>query len=288
MKPLPFRDVADSLSRFDQLDPVADLLGRVAVALAPPGVRRDLLSGTWLGHALHPVLTDVPIGTWMSASMLDLLGGPSARLASRRLVGLGILAALPTAASGASDLADVAGDDRRIGAAHAIGNATALALQVLSYLARRRGRWMLGSALSAAGTASIMGSAYLGGHLSLDRSIGVNRTAFERGPKRWKMVMAAGDLSNAKPTVVEANGIAIMLYRDGGQIWALSNTCSHMGGPLAKGTIAEGTVTCPWHGSRFRLNDGQIAQGPATAPQPAYEVREHDGKVELRLRARAR
>ncbi|MGH3231649.1 MAG: DUF2231 domain-containing protein, partial [Streptosporangiaceae bacterium] len=134
---------------------------------------KNALSGTWLGHPLHPLLTDVPIGGWVAAGVLDLAGGAQAARAARCLVGFGVLAALPTAAAGLSDWSDTYGAEQRVGLVHAAGNVTALSLQAASYLARRRGRRAAGVMLSAAGLGIMAGAAYLGGHLSFSRGVGV-------------------------------------------------------------------------------------------------------------------
>jgi hypothetical protein len=156
--------VAERLAQLAPLDRPAQAAGQQIRGLLPRGAARDALAGTWLGHALHPALTDVVIGTWMSATLLDLTGGEARD--ARRLIGLGALAALPTAATGATDWADSeAVDDgvRRVGAVHAMANTAALALQVASWSARRRGRTGRGKALSLLATGGMFASAYLGG-----------------------------------------------------------------------------------------------------------------------------
>lgn len=249
------------------------------------GPVKDLLSGTWLGHAAHPLLTDLPIGSFTSALALDLLAGDAGAAGAQTLVGLGILSALPTALTGLSDLSGVADDrDLALGAAHAFGNTTALAFQALSYLARRRGRRGLGVALSLAGSGVMGWGAYLGGHLSLRRGIGVDHTAFEQPIGEWTAVVDDGDLHDGKATKVSAAGNDVLLYRLARRTCALSDVCSHAGGPLHEGDVDGYGVTCPWHGSRFNMADGSILRGPATAPQPTYETRVQDGKIEIRSR----
>src|SRR5581483_1616112 len=170
MRPLPRDTIADRLERLDALDAVAEPLQDGARRLVPQGsAAKDLLSGTWLGHPLHPLLTDVVVGTWASAALLDLAGGEGAEQAAEDLIGVGILAALPTALSGLSDWADVRGGPRRVGLVHALGNTTALVLHVASWRARRRGRHQEGLGLSAAGMLVAGCSAWLGGHLSFGR-----------------------------------------------------------------------------------------------------------------------
>jgi nitrite reductase/ring-hydroxylating ferredoxin subunit len=276
--------VAERLAQLAPLDGPARAAGKQIRGLASPGPARDALAGTWLGHAVHPALTDVVIGTWMSATLLDVTGGDAS--ASRRLVGLGALAALPTAVTGATDWADSeAVDDgvRRVGAVHAVANTAALALQVASWSARRRGRTGRGKALSLLATGGVLASAYLGGYLTLERGLGVDQTVFDRGPQEWTPAMAAGDLAEGQPTSVDVGDTPVLLVRSAGTLRALHDRCSHRGCSLADGTLDGDVIECACHGSRFALADGAIERGPASVPQPAFAVREQDGQIEVRL-----
>ena len=96
--------------------------------------------------------------------------------------------------------------------------------------------------------------------------------------------MAAADLPEGKPVRQMAGEVPVVAIRSGGRVHVLANRCSHMSGPLSDGELADGCLTCPWHGSRFDLTDGSVRRGPATAPQPSYETRVHDGKIEVRSR----
>lgn len=154
--------------------PSLDRLGDAIDAALPEPVRsgpgRTLLAGSWLGHSLHPLVTDLPIGLWSSASVLDLVGGPGARPAARRLVGLGILASLPASLTGLSDWAHLDRPVRRVGVAHALANGAALGCYVASYRARRRdpergGGWAL------AGAACLGAGGFLGADLALTRAV---------------------------------------------------------------------------------------------------------------------
>jgi nitrite reductase/ring-hydroxylating ferredoxin subunit len=233
------------------------------------------------------MLTDVTIGSWTSALFLDLLGGPVAAGGAETLVGVGLLASLPTALTGLSDLADFGTDqERALGGAHALGNMAAVALYAGSYVARKSGSRLMGVALSLAGAAVMTGAAFLGGHLTLRKGIGVDHTAFEYPVGDWTPVLDNAELSAGHPQLVQAGGNDVMLYRPtGGSILALANRCSHAGGPLNEGSFEDGRVTCPWHASVFNLADGSLARGPATAPQPCYEARVRGGKIEVRSRA---
>ena len=266
------------------LDPLADWAQGVAGAIYPVGsLRRDLASGRPLGHPLHPLLTDVVIGSWVSAAFVDLFGGTPGARSARRLVGLGVLAAGPTALAGVADWMDLDGGERRLGAAHALGNVTALSLFAASWLARARGRRGSGVVLSLLGLGVASASAWFGGHLAYRRGIGVNRTAFDAIPARWQDVADEGDLAEGKLVGASAGGIGILVVREGRTIHAMDDRCAHLGCPLHKGKLQDGVVVCPCHGSAFAL-DGTVVHGPATADQPSLEARVRDGKVQVRRR----
>jgi nitrite reductase/ring-hydroxylating ferredoxin subunit/uncharacterized membrane protein len=284
-QPLGRELIAEKIEDVDALDSVAEPLQQAVRTVVPQeSALKDVLSGTWLGHPVHPPLTDVVIGSWTSALALDLIGGDQTEKAAERLIGVGILAALPTAATGASDWADVQGGDRRVGTVHALGNTTALLLHALSWVARRRGHRTRGVALSAIGYGVATFSAWLGGHLSFGKGVGVNQTAFESAPEDWTPVLEAGSLQERELTRAEANGAGVLLVRDGEWIHALSDRCSHRGCSLSEGELVDDAVRCRCHGSTFRLEDGSIVKGPATAPQPAYDARESDGTIQVRAR----
>jgi nitrite reductase/ring-hydroxylating ferredoxin subunit/uncharacterized membrane protein len=286
MEPVARESIAERIERLEALDAVSEPLQQAVRTLVPQDSDlKDLLSGTWLGHPLHPPLTDVVIGAWTSALLLDLLTGESGEQAADRLVAAGILAAVPTAAAGLSDWADVRGGSRRVGSVHALGNTTALALHTLSLAARRRGDRRSGVLLSAAGYAVASFSAWLGGHLTFGRGVGVNQTAFEDAPSEWTPVLDEAELEDGKLTAAHANGTGILLVRKGTRVYALADRCSHRGCSLHEGKLNDDTVTCPCHGSTFRL-DGSIVKGPATSPQPAYDARMSSDKIEIRATGR--
>ncbi|UNX54003.1 Rieske 2Fe-2S domain-containing protein [Georgenia sp. TF02-10] len=263
-------------------DAVAKPLQRVVRRLVQPRWVRNTLSGTFLGHPLHPALTDVPIGTWLAAAVLDTVGGRSAARGAALLVGTGIVAAVPTALSGLNDWSDTHGAASRVGVAHASANTVALALYGASLAARARCRRGPGRALGYAGLAAVLSGASLGGYLAYTQGINVNRTAFEHRPTTWTPVAADGDVGEGQSVRVDAAGAPVMLHRSDGNLQALAATCTHLGGPLEEGEVKDGCVTCPWHGSTFRLEDGSIVRGPASAPQPTYDTRVVDGRVEVR------
>jgi len=279
------REWAERIEEIEQLDGAGKLLKSLVDRYVPPRTElKDLLSGTWLGHPLHPVLTDVVLGAWTSSFLLDLIPGRRTRNASDRLVDIGILAAAPTALAGLSDWADTWGRPRRVGLVHASANTVALYLYVSSSLARKRGQRLRGWWLSATGFGVITTSAYLGGHLSFGKGIGVDHTAFDEGPTDWQPAIPLEDLRDGQPTPATVGGVEVLLVRRGATIHAISDRCSHRGCSLHEGEFpGQTTVVCPCHGSTFSLQDGALLHGPATAPQPAYLTRVRDGQVEVRL-----
>lgn len=279
--------VAHQLGELEALDPPARRLLGAAHRAIRPGRLRSALSGTFLGHSLHPLLTDVPIGTWTSALVLDAVGGRDSRVAARRLIATGILASLPTATTGAvewTDSADGRASTRRIGLVHAAANVAALALFSASYLARRRGRDRRGRGFALAGGAALGVGGHLGGHLSYVNGEGVAVTSFDADRFEWTPTLPFAELAAEQPTCVLSGDVPVLLVRVGERVEALANRCNHRGGPLHEGSVADGSVTCPLHGSRFRLADGSVERGPASSPQPSFETRVRDGRVEVRQR----
>jgi nitrite reductase/ring-hydroxylating ferredoxin subunit/uncharacterized membrane protein len=283
MQPIA-RPAVEALGRARSLDRWAKPLRTFAEKVVRPGFVKDLLAGTWLGHPLHPVLTDVPIGAWTSSWILDLVGGEKAEPASDALLGVGIVSALPTAAAGLTDWIDTWGKTRRIGVVHAVGNTAALTMFGASLAARRAGSRRLGFWLSTIGMGVASASAYLGGHLTFGKGIGVDNTAFDAEPEHWAEVLTVDELSDGKLIHAKADGADVLLFRDGDDVYAVSDRCTHRGCSLSDGEVKTGTVICPCHGSTFRLADGAVVRGPATAPQPAYDTRVVEGRVEVKVR----
>src|SRR3954447_7662661 len=126
----PLADIAESAA---PLDGIGEKVGKAVRGAIKPGALKDAVSGTWLGHAVHPMLTDVVIGSFVSATILDVLGDDGS--ASEKLIGVGLAAYGPTALTGANDWADtepVSDGVRRAGLVHAATNATAATLYVAS------------------------------------------------------------------------------------------------------------------------------------------------------------
>lgn len=277
-------DLLRTIEKAEFLDPAARAGTKLGSKIVPPGPFKDLLTGKWLGHPLHPLLTDVAIGAWISAIALDQLGGRRHAKAAEHLTGLGVLSAIPTALAGVADWVDTLGPERRVGMVHAVSNVTAVAAFCGSWGARREGDNGRGKLLSLAGAAALTVGGHLGGHLSYRMGAGVDRTVFDTLPKDWTPVLPEAELPPTTPVVVQAGSVDVLLYRRAGEVCAIANVCTHRGGPLNEGEIddAGGTVTCPWHGSEFELCTGKVVHGPAAAPQPRFEARINGGKVEVR------
>jgi nitrite reductase/ring-hydroxylating ferredoxin subunit len=275
--------LAERVGQLRALDRVAEPLAGAVREAIPAGRVKDALSGTWLGHALHPLFTDIPIGSWTSATLLDLIGGRQSQVAADRLIAIGVAAAVPTAVTGISDWADSTRDEsvRRIGPVHAVANVAALGLYSASLAARARGERGRGRLLGLAGMAALGLGGHLVGHLSYAKGVGVDRTAFLPQPQDWTDALADSDLPDGETRLIEIGTTPIMLVRHGGRVHALAARCCHRGGPLHEGNVADGQVTCPWHGSTFRLHDGSVVHGPAPYPQPVYDVRVREGRIEV-------
>jgi nitrite reductase/ring-hydroxylating ferredoxin subunit/uncharacterized membrane protein len=248
---------------------------------------KNWLNGVWLGHPLHPALTDVPIGAWSAGMLLDLVG--ASREADAAMT-VGVLTAVPTALAGAADWQDTSEQPRRIGLLHALLNTVGLTLMVASLFARRSERRALGIGLSTMGLSLSGIAAWLGGDLVFRHGTNVSRIAFEPAVEEFQVVARADALQPGKLTPAEATvdgqKVALALVKNGQSVLAISGTCPHWGGPLAEGKLLDGDVVeCPWHASQFDMHDGRAVQGPASAPVNVFEARINNGNVEVRRRA---
>jgi nitrite reductase/ring-hydroxylating ferredoxin subunit/uncharacterized membrane protein len=291
MRSLPQLDRAvEQIERAKALDSPARLVKKAVDTALPNSTVRDALHGVWLGHPLHPALILVPLGSWMSASALDLLPGRR-REAARTLVGIGVASALPTAAAGWADWSDLHPQQQRTGLVHAAANVVSIGLQFASWRSRRQGRQARGAALSLAALTVGGAAAYLGGHLAYRQGAMVNHAeeAPHILPEQWTPVGRLDELPDGEPTRRTLDGVPVFVLRRGQQVDVLYDLCSHLSGPLSEGELSgaggEMCITCPWHGSTFRLRDGQVQRGPTTYPQPVLQVRiDPDGSVQARLR----
>jgi nitrite reductase/ring-hydroxylating ferredoxin subunit/uncharacterized membrane protein len=251
----------------------------------------DLLHGTWLGHPLHPVLTDFAIGAWIGGAVLDLLSisrrSRSLEKAADQLTGLGTIAAVPTALAGIADYSTIPTRAMSTGAAHGLLNATALVLYLLSSLSRKAGIRSLGLFLSSLALGLLAISGYLGGELAFKYKVGVNKQEEPGGPADWAIVMSEASLPEGEPRRVSVEGVPILLYRYGGAVYAIGATCGHDGGPLDQGKFDGLCVECPWHQSVYDLRDGSVIHGPTTYSAASYDTRIVNGNIQLRLRETA-
>jgi nitrite reductase/ring-hydroxylating ferredoxin subunit/uncharacterized membrane protein len=245
-----------------------------------------LHGGRWVGHPLHPALSDLPIGLWAGVMVLDATDRDPAPGRGMDAAGLlsaaGIVAAGATALTGLSDWTVSNEEDRRAGLLHGLLNTVALGLQGASLGTRVAGHRGTARALGAAGFTVTAAAGYLGGHLVFTKGVMVNRVAWATGPRRWTRALQEAELPDDSPTAVQAEGRQIMLYRHRGRLYAIDNICSHTGGLLSRGPVADLTVTCPLHGSRFSLADGCVSRGPASQPQPVLPTRIRNGWIEVR------
>ena len=270
------------ISRLEQnsrLDRVV-AAGQRAARLIRPGPVRDVLHGVQLGHPLHPMLIQAPVGAWLSAGILDFTGGDEKTV--RRLVAVGLTAAVPAALAGTADWSEQHEQQMRVGVVHAAGNIAATGLYGASLVSRRPrlSRW-----LRLAGLGVVSASGLLGGHISFHLAGGANHAEavphlVEPG---WHHLMAADDLPEGKAVRKMVGEVPVVALRTAGAVHVLADRCSHMSGPLSDGELADGCLTCPWHGSVFRVADGSVVHGPATAPQPAFATREVGGAIQVCL-----
>ncbi len=246
----------------------------------------DLLHGVWLGHPLHAVLTDVVLGSATAGVVLDLLHVGTRNRAVRRCADTALLLAatsgIAAVAAGATDWEHTISRPRRVGFVHALLNVTGLAMLIGSLLRRAQGRRSAGQGLGLAAYTVLSISAYLGGHMAYAMRVGTNRTAGMRLPSDFQRAMSDADLPEGEPKRLRIRGVQIVLIRHEGHIYALADTCSHMGASLSRGILRDGIIQCPWHGSRFKLENGRVIRGPSAYDQPTYETRVIDGMIEVR------
>jgi nitrite reductase/ring-hydroxylating ferredoxin subunit/uncharacterized membrane protein len=243
--------------------------------------------GRYAGHALHPALSDLPIGLWSGTVVLDILGKDGSANGSRldpagALSAAGLVAAAGAVATGVTDWEVSDGEDRRMGLFHGLLNLAGVALQGASLGARMTGHRGSARALSVTGLTVTLVASYFGGHLVLGRAAMVNRVAGFTGPARWARAMAEEELPDDTLTGVEVEGRQVLLHRSGGELHALDNVCTHAAGLLSRGELSGCVVTCPLHGSRFDLRNGQVLRGPAQHPQPVLPTRVRNGWIEVR------
>jgi nitrite reductase/ring-hydroxylating ferredoxin subunit/uncharacterized membrane protein len=269
------------------LDRVAEPLSqavRGAYAAAGPAGRqvKNALHGVWLGHPLHPVFTDVPLGAWTTALALDAAadGNRGMKRAATFAIGVGLVGALGAAVTGLTDWSETDGQSRRTGLLHGLMNIGATTLFAAAFAARKRDSHDGGMKCAWAGYALVLGAAYLGGDLVYGQRIGVNHADVDP-PKEFTPAIASAAVAENTMARGRAGDVDVLLARQHGRVCGLVHSCAHLGGPLSEGTLKDGSVVCPWHASEFALSDGKVLNGPATHDQPSLRVREREGQIEV-------
>jgi len=274
------------------LDIVAEPLSQVVrgayQAAGPAGQRaKNAVHGVWLGHPLHPVFTDLPIGAWTTALVLDAAAAASHDRGMERAadvaIAVGLAGAAAAAVTGLTDWSETSGRSRRTGLVHGLLNIAATTLFASAYILRKSGSRTTGQSCALAGYTVALSAAYFGGDLVYDQRIGVTHAAVDL-PEKFTRVAAAADVPENSMKRVRNDDADLLLARQHGRVCALAHPCAHMGGPLSEGTLKDGSVICPWHGSEFRLDDGHVINGPATQNQPCLDVRERSGEIEVKAR----
>lgn len=281
------RQLFDAPSRWTVLDPVAARAKDTADRLLPRGRVRGLLHGRPAGHPVHPAMAQLPIGTSVSALLLDvaatvLPGGRALELPARGLAAASVLTVAPTALAGWADYVHLHPDQQRTAIVHAAGNAVAATLWATSLLSRRHAR-----ALRTAGTLLAGAAGALGGHLAYRWAAGVNHAEhlvhLAGDGQEFSDLGPLDDLAEGKPEQRWIGDAPLCVLRRGGEVLALTDTCTHLGAALHEGEVREQagstTIVCPWHASEFRFTDGDVLDGPATAPQPVVETQVRAGRV---------
>jgi len=270
------------------LDRIAEPLSKAVrgayEAAGPAGQQlKDAAHGVWLGHPLHPVFTDLPLGAWTTALALDCTanGDEGRRRAATFAMGVGLAGALGAAVTGLTDWSETQGQSRRTGLLHGLLNITATTLFATSWAMRQRDSHDTGRAAAWAGYAIAIGAAWFGGNLVYDQRIGVTN-ADAHLPEEFTPVLRSDALADNTMTRARVGKADVLLVRQNGRVCALAHDCAHLGGPLSEGTLKDGSVICPWHGSEFALEDGRVLTGPSTHNQPCLEVRERDGQIEVK------
>jgi nitrite reductase/ring-hydroxylating ferredoxin subunit/uncharacterized membrane protein len=272
-------------------DGIQGVVGGFYGALGAPGrALKNLMHGTTvLGHPLHPAITDVPIGAWTAGVVADYVAHFTARIPTEAgdiALAVGIATGLLAAVTGYTDFHETFAQERRVALLHGLVNTVMLVIMVASLALRwwgGDGVHPLAVGLSTLGWVLVLFGGYVGGHLVFGSGTMVNRSAFLDGFEGAAEVGASADFPEGELKRVSANGMAVLMIRRGGRLFAISNTCSHAGGPLDEGSLDGTVVTCPWHGSRFDVRDGRVCGGPATFGQPSLRVVEAAGTVSVEL-----
>ncbi len=257
-------------------------------ALGAPGrYLQDLLNGIWLGHTAHSVAVDVPMGSFTALFVLDVLslffGVQGLETASVIVLAVGYVGGIGAVLTGLTDHKD-ADDDRPFVTLHGLVQVTAMVVYTVSLVIRLGGNFDVARWVAIGGYVVIGFGAFLGGHIVYKLGYMVNRNAHVRGGRAhaFTAVLPAAELLENTPTRASLGPVRLVLVRRGDAVHAMNERCSHVGGPLSRGTIEGDAIVCPWHQSTFRLRDGTVKHGPAHTRQPMYEARILADQVEVR------
>ena len=284
-------EIAHAIGTQDWLDNVAKPVEKTVEAAFPGETGRtvkDALHGRWLGHPLHPVLTDIPIGAWMMAQVFDALGATRRTraydAAARVCITTGLVGAVGAAVTGLADWSETGRDSRRIGFVHGMINVAATSLFLASALMRRRRKTSAAVATSSTGFAVAMAGAYLGGTLVYHQEIGPHHALDWNAPDKFARAVPVSELPEGTKKKVRVGDVDVVVGRHQGKLFAVAERCAHQAGPLSEGELKDGTIVCPWHGSTYCVDSGALVHGPSVYDQPCYDTRERDGFLEVRRR----
>jgi nitrite reductase/ring-hydroxylating ferredoxin subunit/uncharacterized membrane protein len=289
--------LTDGIARVSAVRSIAKALQRPLNRLFLDGPLRPLknfANGTWLEHPLHPLLTDVPVGAWTVTLLLYLavllFGVQGIGIAIGLAMGLGILAALAAIVTGLLDWMDTDPTELAVGLIHGAVNILGTLFFIVSWLMLYAAQW---NATTANFVPALVGylvisiGAYLGGDLVFRLGTMINRNAYRSGPKDFTAVVGVQELPENKPQRFDVKDEPVLLVRRGERVYAVGAVCSHYGAPLEQGTLGDSFIECPWHYSRFSIQDGSVQTGPSTAPLPLYETQIRDGKIWIKVKRTA-
>ena len=239
---------------------------------------QNFLNGTWLGHPVHSVVTDVPVGALTVSIVADVIGQ---HLVADVSMVLGVLAMVAAAVTGLADYTEVDGTARNRATVHGTLMVVTLVLYTISLLIRAGNPpdRLVAIVVAVIGYLLLALAAAIGGDLVYLIGTHVNRHAWRGAGAKW-IKLELGDLPDIPeggPTKLRAGINELAVIRNGDQVLAVHAQCAHAGGPLADGSLVGDAIECPWHGSRYRMANGHVVRGPSMYDQPAYDVRRAEG-----------
>jgi nitrite reductase/ring-hydroxylating ferredoxin subunit len=203
------------------------------------------------------------------------------RRAATFAIGVGLAGAAGSAVTGLTDWSETDGRARRLGLVHGLLNIAATTLMATAFMLRCCDSDGGARACAWTGYGIALAAAYLGGDLVYGERIGVTHAVIDE-PETFLRVGSSADVAEGAMARMRSGDTDVVVARQHGRLCALAHSCAHLGGPLSEGTLKDGSVVCPWHGSEFGLEDGHVINGPATQPQPSLQVREIGGEVAVK------